>query len=81
MVPLPEPVRRERELEPAKATAPVMPEPEAPSTAMRDWTGLALGAANVGLEYSKYKDQQAANKALADAAKAAATTAAGTTKG
>jgi hypothetical protein len=48
---------------------------------MRDWTGLALGAANVGLEYSKYKDQQAANKALADAAKAAATTAAGTTKG
>jgi hypothetical protein len=81
MVPLPEPVRRERELEPAKVTAPVMPEPEAPSTAMRDWTGLALGAANVGLEYSKYKDQQAANKALADAAKAAATTAAGTTKG
>jgi hypothetical protein len=68
MVSLPEPPKRDLETKPGVSTAPVQAEPEAPSTAFRDITGVLLGGANLALEHAKYKDQKATNQALIDAA-------------
>lgn len=63
MIPLPEPAMRAREIEGGRNTLPVEPTPKPESTTFRDLAGLALGGANLALQYSQYKDQKAANEA------------------